>query len=158
MKKTCKLCWGVSVLLLAGILAMGYMFVIRGNVTESADGRTAIILQPGERDLVLAEMRAFLEGVQTITEGLVEGDMNSVADAAKKIGMANAAGVPVTLMAKLPLEFKTLGMATHKAFDALSLEATDMGDGKKVLAQMAEILNNCTTCHSTYRLESASKK
>ncbi len=158
MKKTCKFCWGVSVVLLAGVLAMTYMFVIRGSVAASDDGRTAIILEQGERDLVLAEMRGFLESIQTISEGLVEGDMKSVAEAARKVGMVNAAAVPVTLMAKLPLEFKTLGLATHKAFDALSLEATDMGDSKTIMTQMAGLLNNCTTCHSIYRLEAESKK
>lgn len=158
MKKTCKLCWGMSAVLSIGILAMVYMFMIRGNVTESSDGRTAIILEQGERDLVLEEMRGFLEGVQTITQGLAENDMKSIAEAAKKIGMANAGGVPVALMAKLPLEFKTLGMATHKAFDALSMEAQDLGDAKTVLAQMAELMNNCTTCHSIYRIDPESDK
>lgn len=153
MKKTCKLCWGVSSVMGIAILAMVYMFMIRGNVIESSDGRTAIILEQGERDLVLEEMRGFLEGVQTITQGLAENDMKSIAEAAKKIGMANAGGVPVALMAKLPLEFKTLGLATHKAFDALSVEAEDLGDTKTVLTQMAELMNNCTTCHSIYRID-----
>ena len=158
MKKTCKLCWSMSAILSIGILAMVYMFVIRGRVAESSDGRTAIILEQGERDLVLEEMRGFLEGVQTITQGLAENDMKSIAEAAKKIGLANAGGVSVSLMAKLPLEFKTLGMATHKAFDALSMEAQDLGETKAVLAQMAELTNNCTTCHSTYRIDSESGK
>jgi cytochrome c556 len=111
-----------------------------------------------ERDLVLEEMRGFLEGVQTITQGLAKNDMKSIAEAAKKIGMVNAGGFPVSLMAKLPLEFKTLGMATHKAFDALSMEAQDLSETKAVLAKMAELMNNCTTCHSTYRIDSESGK
>jgi hypothetical protein len=153
VKNSCKFCWAISLLLIIAVGAMAYMFVIRGNVTESKDGRTAIILSPGERDLVLGEMRDFLEAVQAITEALAAKDMKIVAGRAKKVGMASAGGVPVTLMTKLPLEFKTLGMSTHKAFDDLSVEATDMGDVQVSLGKLAELLNNCTTCHAAYRLE-----
>ena len=110
------------------VLAMVYMIMLGGNVVESCDGRTAIILEQGERDLVLEKMRGFLEGVQSFTQELAENDMKSVAEAAKKVGMIRACGVPVSLMAKLPLEFKTLGLTTHKAFDALSMEAEDLGE------------------------------
>ena len=158
MNKTCKLCWGVSFIMGVAVLAMVYMFMIRGNVVESSDGRTAIILEQGERGLVLEEMRGFLESVQSITQGLAENDMKSIAEAAKKVGMANAGGVPVALMTKLPLDFKTLGLATHKAFDALSMEAEDLGDAKTVLAQLSELMNNCTTCHSTYRIDAEGGK
>ncbi len=152
MNKTCKFCWGISAVLIIAVAAMAYMFVIRGSVTESADGRTAIMLAGSERDLILEEMRGFLEAVQTITTALAEKDMKTVTESAHKVGMANAGGVPVTLMAKLPLEFKTLGMATHKAFDDLSQEASDMGDAGVTLAKLGELLNNCTTCHAGYRL------
>ncbi len=154
MKKSCKLCWAVALLLVAALGVMTYMFVIRGSVVESTDGRTAIMLSAGERDLVLKEMREFLEGVQSITEALAAKDMKAVAEASKKIGMAAAGGVPVSLMAKLPLEFKTLGLSTHKAFDDLSMEASDMGDAQISLGKLGELLNNCTTCHAAYRLQS----
>ena len=149
----CKFCWGLSVVLIAAIVGMGYMFVIRGNVMASDDGRTAIILTAGERDLVLGEMRGFLESVEAITAGLGDKDMKTIATNAHKVGMANAQEVPVSLTTKLPLEFKKLGMATHKAFDALAMEAQDMGDPQKILRSLGELLGNCTTCHSSYRLE-----
>jgi len=156
--RSCKLCWGVSVLLIAVIAAMFYMFMIHGSVTASEDGRTAIVLTPGERDLVLLEMRGFLESVQAITTGLAEKDMATIAENASKVGMATAGAVPTTLMAKLPLEFKTLGMATHEAFDNLAREAQDMGDGQVVLSSLGELMNNCTTCHAGYRIEAGSGK
>lgn len=153
MKNSCKFCWAISLLLIIVVGAMSYMFLIRGNVTESKDGRTAIIMSPGERDLVLGEMRDFLEAVQAITEALAAKDLKAAAETAKKVGMASAGGVPVGLMAKLPLEFKTLGMSTHKAFDELAMEATDMGDAQVTLGKLSQLLNNCTTCHAGYRLE-----
>jgi hypothetical protein len=154
MKTSCKYCWGLSILLVAVIATMGYMFVLRGNVIASADGRTAIILSAGERDIVLTEMRGFLEGIQTITEGLVKNDMASISASAKTMGMANALEVPASLLAKLPLEFKTLGFDTHKAFDNLAMEAKDMGDKQIVLAKLSQLMLNCTNCHASYRLGS----
>jgi len=153
MKKTCKFCWGLSALLVVAMAATAYMFVIRGNVVASDDGRTAIILSAGERDLVLAEMRGFLEGVQAITAGLAEKDMAAVSASAHEVGMANAQGVPASLMGKLPLEFKQLGMKTHQAFDELAMEAKDMGDEQIVLTKVSELMLNCTSCHAAFRLD-----
>ena len=149
----CKLCWGVSALFAVVIATMSYVFVIRGNVVDSPDGRTAIILTAGERNEILAEMRGFLESVQEITSGLAENDMEAIAISAHRVGMVNAQNVPVALMAKLPLEFKTLGMATHKAFDEIAMESKDMKDSTVVMSKLGALLNNCTTCHAGYRLD-----
>ncbi|MBL4732589.1 MAG: hypothetical protein JKY82_08345 [Rhizobiaceae bacterium] len=156
--KTCKLCWGVSALLIAVIAGMAYMFVIKGSTSVADDGRTAIFLSEGERDLVLAEMRGFLEGVQEITAALAENDMKEVASSAHALGMASAGAAPASLMAKLPLEFMTMGMGTHEAFDALAIEAEDLGDQKVILTKLSDLMNNCTTCHAGYRFEVEGQK
>ncbi|HEY9081581.1 hypothetical protein [Magnetovibrio sp.] len=103
--------------------------------------------------MLLAEMRGFLESVQSITSGLAAKDMAVISDSAHAVGMANAQDVPVALMSKLPLEFKSLGMKTHQAFDALALEAQDMGDEQIILTKVSELLLNCTACHAAYRLD-----
>lgn len=134
---------------------MGAWYFVRGNVTEGDDGRTSILLTTGERDFVLTEMRGLLEAVEVITFELSEANMDGAAAAARSVGMGSAGGEPVTLIAKLPLEFKKLGMATHNAFDALATEAEDMGDGSVVLGQLSGILTNCTSCHAGYRFDIA---
>lgn len=153
MKNTCKFCWGLSAFLVVTLAASAYMFVIRGNVTASDDGRMAIILPAGERDLVLAEMRGFLESLQAITEGLAEKDMVAIYASAHEVGMINAQAVPASLMSKLPLDFKNLGMKTHQAFDGVAMEAKDMGDEHIILTKVSEIMLNCTACHAAFRLE-----
>ena len=153
MKSTCKFCWALSAFLVVAIAALAYKFVVQGSVVASDDGRTAIVLSAGERDLVLAEMRGFLEAVETITVALGEKDMTAVASSAQEVGTANAQGVPASLMGKLPLEFKSLGMATHKAFDALAMEAQDMGDEQNVLGKLGQLMSNCTSCHASYRFD-----
>jgi len=152
--KSCKLCWTLTILLAIALGGVAYQFV-NGSTVEHEDGRTAILMSSPERDMVLGEMRTFLEGVQTIVEAIAEDDMETVAIAANSIGMAATGGEPAALIAKLPLDFKTLGMGTHQAFDDLSQEATDMGDSKMVLAQLGEIMLRCTTCHSSYRFDVA---
>lgn len=149
--KSCKLCWAVTSALVLFIAIMGYKFIVVGSVTESNDGRTAIMMTAPERDMILGEMRTFLEGVQTIVEAIAEDDMETVASTATSIGMAATGGEPAALIAKLPLEFKTLGMGTHGAFDELAMEATDMGNSKIVLAKLGEVMLRCTSCHAAYR-------
>lgn len=150
MKTTCKFCWGLSALLVVAIVGIGYTFFVKGNVTASDDGRTAIMLSAGERDFVLAEMRAFLEAIETITVAIGENDMATAAESAHKMGMIETVGTPPSFVTKLPMEFRTLGSATHKAFDDLAMEAQDMGNEKIVLGKLGSLISNCTSCHASY--------
>lgn len=149
----CKLCWAITAVLLIIILGMGYKFIIQGKVTQAEDNRVAIQLTKGERDLVLSEMRVFLQSVQQITNGIVNDDMSSVAIASRKSGKDAAVAVPGTLIGKLPIGFKKLGFDTHAKFDILALDAEQLGDGGHSLSQLNALLNNCVSCHSAFRFE-----
>jgi cytochrome c556 len=149
----CRLCW---TLLAVAVLACGgliYKFVVLGSVITTSDGRAAIALNEGERDLVLAEMRAFLISVQQINRGVSENDVAMVAEYARKAGRAAQANVPATLMARLPLGFKTMGLDTHQAFDQLAMDAEEFGDRDQVLSSLTTLMNNCVACHAAYRIE-----
>ena len=154
----CKFCWALSGVLFLSIAAMAYVFVVRGAVSPGDDGRTAIHMPASERDIVLVEMRGFLESVQEILAGVSEKDMNAVAEAAQKSGKAATKGIPVSLMGRLPLAFKQMGMATHKGFDALALEAKEIGDGQLILRKLSDLMVNCTSCHAGYKIETSGKK
>jgi hypothetical protein len=79
----------LALAVLAAIIAgLAYKFIVVGSTEKSADGRTAIVLAPAERDLVLAEMRGFVAALQQITAALAKDDMQAVAKAARGIGMA----------------------------------------------------------------------
>ena len=149
----CKVCWIFVAVLVLLSAAVTYKFVIQGQVTDSADGRTAILLEGNERDLVLFEMRVFLESVQLITNGISENDMTRVANAARQSGSNAQMAVPGSLVGKLPLAFKKLGFDTHARFDELALDAEQLGDRDHALAQLNAILMNCVACHATYRFE-----
>jgi len=155
--KSCKLCWTISSVLIIAIVAMGYKFMVVGSVVPATDGRQAIVLEPAERDLVLGEMRMFLESVQKITQAATAEDMVAAAKAAREVGLAAQQAVPGSLMGKLPLAFKKLGFDTHSKFDALALDAEQLGDPKHTLQQLTTLMNNCIACHATYQIQSTVK-
>lgn len=144
----------IAVLLLV-IAAMAHKFIVAGSVEQVADGRSAIVLEPGERAFVLAEMRGFVAGLQQLTQALSEEDMKAVASAARRMGMAAAHSAPAPMMGKLPLEFKTLGFEVHRDFDALALDAESLGDARHTLAQLAGTLNKCVACHASYQIKAS---
>ena len=146
-----KKCLATTVILLSVIAAGSYKFIIQGSTTKSTDGRIEILLNDNERNLVLAEMRAFLNSVQQINQGISEDNMKLVAASARKSGKAAQTGMPGTLVGKLPLQFKKLGGDTHVKFDELAMDADDLGDRDHALEQLSTLMKNCVACHATYR-------
>jgi len=148
-----KIYLGIIAILLIVIAVGAYKFMIAGSGVKSTDGRIALKLNPGERDLVLMEMRGFLISVQQIVKGASGNDMKLVAEYARKSGRAAQGDVPASLIGKLPIEFKKLGFDTHSKFDQLALDAGELGDPKHALSQLTSLMNNCMSCHATYRLD-----
>jgi hypothetical protein len=149
MNKKCL----ITITLLLLIIAAGfYKFILQGSTTESTDGRTEILLNDSERNLVLAEMRAFLASVQQINQGIAEDNMTLVAEHARKSGKTAQTGMPGTLVGKLPLQFKKLGGDTHAKFDQLAMDAEDLGDKDQALQQLSALMKNCVSCHAAYRI------
>src|SRR5512146_2775589 len=114
-----KLAVAALLLWVVTVAAFGWFFV-RGSTTAGTGGRTAVVLQPAERDLVLAEMRGLLVATHGILEGINRSDMKQVAEAARSGGVKAAADVNPALMAKLPLSFKQLGMGVHHSMDDIA--------------------------------------
>lgn len=148
-----RVCWFLTLIFAAASLVLAYVFLIRGATAPASDGRTAVLMSPGERDLVLAEMRGFLEAVQRITAAVSRDDAAAVTAAAWRVGAAAQRGVPASLAGKLPVEFKTLGFDTHERFDQLAMDAEQFGDTGVVLPAFAELMNNCVGCHAVYRID-----
>lgn len=149
----CKTCWLSVVILAVLLLGTVYKFVFEGSTRQSTDNRLAIQVTAGEKDMVLAEMRAFLASVQQITHGVSSKDMQLIATSARTVGLVAQQGMPGSLMGKLPLEFKQLGRNTHEQFDLLALDAEQLEDAEHSLSQLGALMQNCVACHAAYRLE-----
>ncbi|NOR43853.1 MAG: hypothetical protein GQ572_11000 [Gammaproteobacteria bacterium] len=146
-----KPCWSIVIILSLVTVGMAYKFIIQGEVIEEPDSRTTILLTQKERDLVLFEMRIFLQSVQQITSGISADDMDLVASSARKSGRNAQIAVPGTLIGKLPIAFKKLGFDTHAKFDELALDAEQLGDGEHTVTQLGTLLENCVSCHSAFK-------
>jgi hypothetical protein len=118
-----------------------------------ADGRTVILLQRGERDFVLEEMRQLLVAVRGINQGLAKDEKEHIARSARSIGMAAAHGAAPTLLAKLPLEFKSLAMPLHRGFDDLAAAAERGEAASSLHDRLIEQMDRCIACHAGFRLD-----
>lgn len=151
-----RTCLATIAALLLVIAAMAYKFVVAGTVQKGEDGRAAILLQPGERALMLAEMREFVSGLQRIADGLSRADMAAVAKASRELGSARSHDVPAAMMGKLPLEFKSLARGVHGGFDAIAADAEQAGKPGRILGRLSDILGKCAACHAAFGLQAAS--
>ena len=134
-------------------IAIAGFFFVRGQTQVAPDGRTTVLLASDERNLVLTEMRGMLETVQIVVDGVNEGDMKQVAQAARASGIAAAADVNPALMAKLPLEFEQLGLSVHKRFDEIATAADSGASREQLLTSLSTQLSACVSCHAGYRLD-----
>ena len=149
--------WIAIGLLLAVMGAIGFKFVVLGNTEQGDDGRTAVILEPAERQAVLSEMRMLLEASQAIVEALANDDLHAVEKTARPLGASAIATVDFALRAKLPLEFKKLGFDTHYAMDDIADMAKEKKPAKEIQLKLAETMNNCIACHAMYQLPEMKK-
>ena len=149
--KNVKVLWTIIILLLilSGVLINKF---VSGSVAKSDDGRTSVLLNKDERDLVLTEMRAFVVSLQGVSQAITENDMEKVATLAHKAGMAAEADTPGSLLQKIPLGMKTLGFGTRDKFDEIAKTAKTSKDTVKARKQLDALMNNCIACHMTYRL------
>ena len=146
MLKSPKFLWLIILILLAALGFLTNKFVISGNTIPSKDDRTAILVTSDERIMILGEMRGFLEAIQGIVEATAEGDLKTVAELATETG-AQKPDMSASLMGKLPIEFKSLGFATHDLFTELGKTAKG-GDPVAVQKELGDLMLNCTACHA----------
>lgn len=145
----------VIAMLLLVIAAMAFKVIVVGATIKAPDGRAAILFTPDERALMLGEMREFVRGVQRIADALSREDMSGVATAARAIGMARSHDVPLSMLAKLPLGFKTIAFDVHRGFDTMAVDAETLRMPKHTLGQLSDILQECVACHAAYQVSDA---
>ncbi len=149
------LCTTAIILWLVGVAALAWIFV-QGSTAVGTDRRTAILLTSQERALILSEMRQLLAAVHGILAGLSHHDRAEgrklAVQAARSGGMAQAADVAPSLMLKLPLAFKQMGMSVHRDLDRLAEDLAGGAGPESVLPQLASITSRCVACHDAYAL------
>ena len=155
MKKATLTILIFSILLNIGLI---YLFVIKGETTKSNDNRTAVLMSEGNKDFVLEEMRDFLESIQQINEGIQENTPEKIINAGNKSGGSVITHAPKGLLKSLPSGFKALGFSTHDLFDEIAKNAQNNYTPKKTQKQMNTLLNNCVSCHKSYKISLTKKE
>jgi cytochrome c556 len=135
-------------LLTIGVL--GYFF-IRGSTQTSSDNRQAVLLSPAEKNMVLGEMRTILKAVDGVINALPDKNLATASAAARSAGMSMAVDASPGLIAKLPIQFKALGMSLHKDFDDLASGIEKGIPERQIIQHLGKITNKCIACHSAYR-------
>ncbi len=134
-------------------------FFVNGTTQQVfEDTRTAVMLSPAQRSLVLGEMRSLLESVNGVLIGLSENDFTQIEQSARAAGMNMDQDVNPALIARLPLAFKQMGMGLHKEFDALADSVRNTPDASLVLQRLTDITRTCVTCHSMFALTTESSQ
>lgn len=146
-----------AVLLWIMTLAIGGWFFVKGWTTKGSDGRTEILVAHAERDQILAEMRQLLKAVDGVVRELGESepDPKRMESAARAGGMHMAEDVEPTLMVKLPLPFKQMGMSIHKDMDALADAVIQRETPQQLLKRLSSMTARCTACHDMYRFKAS---
>ena len=143
----------IALLLWVVTIAVFAWFFVRGNTTAGSDGRTAIVLQPAERDFVMTEMRGLLAATQEIMEAGSQGDTQRIVKAARRVGMAGAADVNPALMVKLPVEFKKLAMGMHGDMDEIAKAGESGKTAPELLKMTSNALVKCVACHAAWQIK-----
>jgi hypothetical protein len=151
----------IAVLLLV-ILAMAYKFIVAGSTQKVEDGRVAVILEPGERALMLREMREFVAGLQLVADALSRDDMPGVAKASRGMGSARAHDVPDLD----PIAMKSVVTANHvratqnaessmakimpdvgKKLQDWTVAAQTLDQGGQIVSMYHQLARSCLTVH-----------
>jgi len=118
------------------------------------DNRIVVKYEPDLRDLVLNEMRDYLEVMNEIQQGLANNDPDKIIKAATRQGQISLEATPVRLLKLSPLACKQMGFRGHDIFQAIADSARVNFKPTTTINQLAELTNNCIVCHRTYKVES----
>ncbi len=121
---------------------------------EAPAQRERVELSAREREHLKAGMRAYLESIQGVVEGLARHDFKLIARSAARSGMASVKDISPALALRLPPQFTLMSIDTHERFDALAKEAQEAKESRSklsVTSKLDDVLRNCTACHAMFR-------
>lgn len=125
------------------------------NAQHATAEAHALKLSPPLLELLRAEMRAILTGVQSLPESIATADWKSVADTGAQISESYIFAQKITpaqrkeLSHSLPEYFKKLDSGFH--LEAKKLEAAAYNhDAQLVTFHYYRLIETCTSCHAAY--------
>jgi len=144
-----------NIVFVASTLVLAYILLFTGTemVKLPNDTRTTVKYEPDLRELVMSEMRDYLEVMYEIQQGLADNNPERIVAAASRQGDASIAETPARLLKLSPLACKQMGFQGHDLFQAIADSAKTNFNRETTIKQMAQLTNNCVVCHRTYKVE-----
>jgi hypothetical protein len=135
--------------------ALAYVLLFTGTETVKMpnDNRITVKYAPDLRELVLSEMRDYLEVINEIQQGLADNNPELIVKAASRQGQASLADTPARLLKLSPLACKQMGFQGHDLFQAIADSAKVNFKPETTIKQMVQLTNNCIACHRTYKIK-----
>ncbi len=143
----------VIFVVIISILVYILLFMGTEMVKLPDDTRIVVKYEPDLRDLVLNEMRDYLEVMNEIQQGLTENDPDKIVKAATRQGQISLEATPIRLLKLSPLACKQMGFRGHDIFQSIADSARVNFSKETTINQLAELTNNCIVCHRTYKIE-----
>ena len=136
------------------IFILAYILLFTGTemVKLPDDNRIVVKYEPDLHELVLNEMRDYLEVINEIHKGLAENNSDRIVKAATRQGDISLNETPIRLLKLSPIPCKTMGFKGHDIFQAIADSAKINFNRTTTINQLAELTNNCIVCHRTYKL------
>ena len=136
------------------IFILAYILLFTGTemVKLPDDNRIVVKYEPDLHELVLNEMRDYLEVINEIHKGLAENNSDRIVKAANRQGDISLNETPIRLLKLSPIPCKTMGFKGHDIFQAIADSAKINFNRTTTINQLAELTNNCIVCHRTYKL------
>ncbi len=150
MNKKCSI---IIVLLLLVIAGGVLKFLVLGSTIKGEDNRTVILLDAGERNHILGQMRGLLGHMQQLITAISEDDMDEVIKISNTLVEDSSGKTPAKIIAKMPLAFKQLSLNIHSDFKQLQADSKEKRDSKLALKQVSKLMQNCLACHATHSLK-----
>jgi len=133
---------------------LAYILLFTGTeVIKTNDSRVTVKYAPDLRDLVMSEMRDYLEVINEVHRGMAENNPEMIVKAASRQGKASIAETPARLLKLSPLACKQMGFAGHDLFQAIADSARTNYNPATTTRQLAALTNNCITCHRVYKVD-----
>jgi len=143
-----------NIIFVATTLVLGYVLLFTGTeMIKTKDTRVTVKYAPDLRDLVMSEMRDYLEVINQIHQGMADNNPEAIVEAASRQGKAAIADTPVRLLKLSPLACKQMGFAGHDLFQAIADSAKTNYNPVTTAKQLASLTNNCITCHRVYKVD-----
>ena len=134
-------------------LSFGALF----PMVQASDTRPLVQMPAPMQEHMLANMRDHLAAMGEIQAALAVGKFGQAADVAEnRIGMSSLEAHGASHMAPyMPKSMQDIGTAMHRSasrFARTAQEAAVTRDLPKALGALADLTQQCTACHASYRL------